>query len=81
MKRLAAAVLLFATVSSAQTHPPKKETRKTFLVFENADDIAGDRQGPMIDEIYVPNRRPGFKSLINVRDNFHDKLMQSVNEL
>ena len=81
MKPIAAAVLLFATLCSAQTNPPKKAEPKATVIFSDGDDIAGERQGPMIDEIYVPNRRPGFKSLITVRDNFKDKLMQSVNEL
>ena len=80
MKRFAAAVLLVASVASAQTQVPKKAERKTVLIFEDGDDIASDRLGPMVDPLFVP-RGPGFKSIITVRESFKDKAMQSVHEL
>ena len=58
MKRVIAAVLLLATVAGAQTTEKKAEQgRKTTIVFD-PDEIGGDRETPLIDEVYVANRRP-----------------------
>ena len=80
MRRAAASFLLFATVASAQTQAPKKSERKTVIVFDDPDDIAAEGLAPMLHEV-VFHRGPDFKSILNVRENFRDKALQSVHEL
>jgi hypothetical protein len=85
MKRFAAAFLLFATVVNAQQNEAvdaakKKVQPKTEIIFENGTDIDGDIAGPNLETIsVVPSRK--FGSLLKVRDNFKDKLMESVYDL
>ena len=81
MKRMTAAVLvLWGFAAPAQINAPRKSEPKTVLIFEDGEDILADPLGPMIGEISVA-KRPPSKSLIRVRENFNDKLRQSVNEL
>lgn len=85
MRRFAAAFLLFATVANAQQNDStrtenKKSMPKTEIIFETGSDIDGEFAAPGLETITSrpPNR---FGSLIKVRDNFKDKLMESIYDL
>lgn len=65
----------------AQTPSPRAPAeRRTEVIFEKEDVIDGDRTGPMVDQL-LAHRRPGFESLIKVRETFKDKVLHSIHEL
>lgn len=77
----ALALVLLSSVASAQTPAPKQPAeRTTTVIFEKEDVIDAERTGPLVDPLFA-HRRPGFQSLIRVRESFKDKLLQSVHEL
>ncbi|MBX7098201.1 MAG: hypothetical protein K1X89_10855 [Myxococcaceae bacterium] len=83
MRAVAAAVLLVSTFAFAQTAngtkaPPKERT--THVDFETDDLIDGVRAGPLGG--VIDSRRPTtFSNLIKVRQDFSDKLLESVHAL
>lgn len=82
MKAAFVAVVLLSSLALAQTQAPAPQSQKrtTTLVFEATDDILGEKQAPDLT-LVVTDSKPGFKSLIKVRESFGDKVMQSVHEL
>jgi hypothetical protein len=82
MRSILVAVLVVSSVSFAQTSAGTKEKRqpKTEVIFGEGDDVLGGTVGP--DGILLQgDTPPKFKSMIRVRENFSDKLRDSVNEL
>jgi hypothetical protein len=84
MRTLVIAAALFATLASAQSSEPSPQphlnARQTIVIFEPGDDILGGNAGPQIETVVTPVK-PSFASLLRLRENFRDKLIQSVNEL
>ena len=83
MKAVFAAVLLVSTLAAAQTRQPAKAApreRTTRVDFETDDLIDGVRTGP---QVTVIDSRPQatFSTLIKVRQDFSDKLLESVHAL
>lgn len=70
--------LILAALLSQVPAAPKE--RKTEIIFEKEDVIDGELTSPMVDQL-LANRRPGFESLIKVRETFKDKVLHSVHEL
>ncbi|MFO0599147.1 MAG: hypothetical protein U0228_27810 [Myxococcaceae bacterium] len=66
----------------AQTNPQKPAQPKqpvTTMTFEE-DLVEGGRKTPLGD-IYIVVEPARFQSLIKIRQNFNDKLRESVNEM
>jgi hypothetical protein len=77
--------LVIATPGLAQTGRSKADRGYQpqpvqHLVF-TGEDIDGSRRAPSIEQIYAVPRPGRFESLIRVRTNFSDKLLESVHEL
>ncbi len=76
--------LVIAAPAFSQTGKAKTQTEKkapvTEIKFGEGSAIMGDRDVPQ--ELRVDSiRPPPFPNLIKVRENFSDKLMESVYEL
>jgi len=71
---LTTALVLFAL--SQKAHPPERVTK---IVFD-ADELIVDRERPDVDYI-VTRRAPRFGNLIKVRENFADKIVQSIDQM
>jgi hypothetical protein len=78
------ALLLIALVSVpvlAQTQKPDARPKTTELVFGEGDVIDGQLSAPDLGFIKGTERAKDRPSLIRVRTNFADKVMQSAREL
>lgn len=76
-------VLLAATLSSAQT-PAKADAaaagKKTTEINFEDDTVEGDLTRP--DGEFIQTRKAAKQTrLVKIREEFHDKVMQSVSEL
>lgn len=86
MTRLVAVlVALAAGLAVAQTEPkatgkPRPEPKPQVIIFTPGDAITGEADSPSVVIIETP-QRPDFPSFFKVRENFDDKLRDSVNEL
>lgn len=84
MKKVIALLLAVAAVPAlAQIEPkpaPKKVAPVQRVDFGEGDLIEGGLATGEVD-IYLGVKRPGFESLLRVRQNFNDKLRESVHEL
>ena len=83
MLRCFVATLLLSTAVLAQvkeTPAAKKAPPKSEIIFGEGSDIFGDRdvpEGLLVEATY----RPVFSGLIKIRQDFNDKLADSVFEL
>lgn len=78
--------LIVALTVSAQTtslaQPANEAVKyKRIQVVDFPDDlIDGSREHPEVTAVEV-RKAPTFRSLVKVRDNFNDKLLESVHEM
>lgn len=84
MRKLTLVAVFLSSVAFAQTEKKPVESKQVAktqtLIFGDGTEIDGEADRP--DIAFVESaRRPGFKSLIKVRTNFADKLLESVHEL
>lgn len=83
MRIALAALVLVSQVSFAQTSSgaeKRQVVKTTTVVFDENDVVNGELQGPN-GQVVTAGPDPVFPSLIRVRQNFSDKLMQSVQNL
>ena len=78
-------LVVFIAISSlsafAQTQPRTDTNRKvTEHIFEEGDTIDGDLSKPDV-EYFHPGQRARFSGLIQVRQDFKDKVMESARDL
>jgi hypothetical protein len=77
-------IALFAVPAVAQTTAEKKPEKRLpvqHLDITNDDLIEGTLQGPSGSYVVAPPERGPFPSLIKVRVNFNDKMLESVHSL
>lgn len=55
-------------------------SKKTELKFDEPDLIEGGLKGPA-DTYVTFRKRPDFKTMIKVRENFDDKIVRSVDQM
>ena len=78
---LAVFVAVISSASLAQQQPRTDTSRKvTEHIFEEGDTIDGDLSKPDV-EYFRPGQRARFSGLIQVRQDFKDKVMESAREL
>ena len=84
MTRLVAVlVAVVAAAAFAQTDAkakPQQKPKPQVVEFTVGEAITGDADAPTV-VIVETVQRPDFPPFFKVRDNFDDKLMQSVNDL
>jgi hypothetical protein len=83
MRLVSLCLVMCAVPVLAQVQPKpvvKKAAPAQKVDFTESDLIEGTLQGPD-GHIFVGKDKPVFKSLTLVRDNFNDKLMDSVDEM
>ncbi|HEY0882980.1 MAG TPA: hypothetical protein VGE37_14610 [Archangium sp.] len=77
-------LLLIALVSVpvlAQTQKPDARQKTTELVFGDEDVIDGQLSAPDLGYVVTPHGPKDRPSIIRVRTNFADKVMESAREL
>jgi hypothetical protein len=83
MRKLSALALVVSSLAFAQTsktQPAPKQPKPQEIDFVTGSLIDGERDVPF-EQRFVAHTPPKFSTLIKVRMNFDDKLMQSVNEM
>ena len=80
MKTLLTSLLLFAVPALAQAEKEAKPAKTQTITFDGNDLITGERETPFA-QIFEARQPPRFKRLFKVRQNFDDKLAQSVHEM
>jgi hypothetical protein len=84
MRKLMLVAVFLSSVAFAQTEKKKVESKQLpktqTLIFGDGSEIDGEAEKPNIEIINA--RKAGvFPSMIRIRDNFNDKLIESVHEL
>lgn len=77
-KLLLAVTLAVSSVAVAQNS--KQKPKVTVINIDQDGVIEGGIDRPMVDEL-ISYRRPDFKSLIKMRENFDDKIVKSVDQM
>jgi hypothetical protein len=81
---LFAAALSFAAIAGAQTHDASpdavKASRPTTVIDFESETIEGRQEAPQIETVTA---RPGSRgpSLLRVREDFREKVLESASEL
>ena len=78
MRSITLAFFLVASAALAQQPEPTPKPRPQNVEF-NGQVLEGGRSVPL-GEIYLGSPKPKFRSLIELRMNFNDKLQESVHE-
>ncbi len=78
MRKLLALVLTISAVSLAQTQPAERS--RVQVIDCEGDDVLGKTEVPLAEPTTV-KRGAEFGSIIKVRTDFKDKLLNSVHEM
>jgi hypothetical protein len=67
--------------SELKLSTPQTESKQRVIVFDFEEDQPLEIELPASERECFPDRRTRFSPVVRVRDNFDDKVMQSVQEL
>ena len=75
-----AVVLPLGALAQTATPRPAAPEKVRQVVFDQGDDVLGERDAPDVEVTEVP-QRPTFPTMVRVRSTFANKLLGSVHEL